>query len=80
MTDSAYLTGTGTAPDPWRRRPNSTPNLLNLPQTSSSGNVSVTSAALSQFSVGYRLLENSTPKPSNYNVFLTPISFTVLCP
>jgi hypothetical protein len=80
VVDSGYLTGTGVVGDAWRRRPNSIPNVINLPGSSSSGNVNVTSAALSQFTVGFRLLDNTTAKPSNDNLFLTPIMFTLLCP
>lgn len=80
VANAAYLTGTGTPADQWRRRPNSTPNVVNLPGSSSAGNVNVTSAALSQFTIGFRLLDNITAKPSNDNLFLTPIMFTLLCP
>lgn len=80
IVDSSYLTGTGVAGDPWRRKPNSTPNVINLPGSSSAGNVNVTSAALSQLTIGYRLLDNTTAKPANDNLFLTPIMFTLLCP
>lgn len=81
ITDSAYLTGTGTSTDAWRRRPNSTPNVNNLLNTSSAGNVALTSAALSSFTLGFRVLDTtSTAFPANYNLWLTPIMFTLLCP
>lgn len=81
IVNSGYLTGTGVAGDAWRRRPNSTPNVDNLANSSSAGNVNVTSAALSQFTVGYRLLNNtSATGGSGFNIWLTPIMFTLLCP
>jgi hypothetical protein len=80
VANSSYLTGTGTIADPWRRRPNSTPNLLDLADTSNAGNVALSSPALSSFTVGFRLLDNTTAPPANYNIWLTPIMFTLLCP
>lgn len=82
IVSSAYLTGTGAAGDAWRRRPNSTPNATDLANTSSAGNVNVTSPALSQFTVGYRLLDSTTTTggTSGFNIWLTPIMFTLLCP
>lgn len=84
IVSSAYLTGTGSSADPWRRRPNSSPNTSQLLNTSSAGNVSVTSAALSQFTLGYRLLDNTTTvgggPGGSYNIWLTPITFALLCP
>lgn len=84
IVNSAYLTGTGTSGDGWRRRPNSSPNTTSLSSSSNAGNVSVTAAALSQFTLGFRLLDNTTtvgggPTGSD-NIWLTPISFTLLCP
>lgn len=80
IVNPGYVTGTGVTNDAWRRRPNSTPAAINVPATSSDGSVSVTSSALSQFTIGYRLLDGGTGKPSFYNLFLTPIVFTLLCP
>lgn len=80
-TNPAYLTGTGVSGDAWRRRPNSTPNVIDLAKTSASGNVSVTSAALSQFTLGFRLLDSTTAVGAgNFNLWLTPFTFTLLCP
>lgn len=80
VANSSYLTGTGTIADGWRRRPNSTPNLLDLSNTSNAGNVALSSPALSSFTVGFRLLDNTSTPPANYNIWLTPIMFTLLCP
>ncbi|QGN58966.1 hypothetical protein [Nostocoides sp. HKS02] len=80
VQDTAYLTGTGTSADPWRRRPNSVPTMASLPNTSTAGDVPVTAAALSQFTVGYRLLDNTSTGAANYNVWLTPILVTLPCP
>lgn len=84
VADSAYLTGSGTLADQWRRRPNFTPNQTNLANTSSAGNVSVTSSALSTFTTSLRLLDNtsalSSPPAGSYNIWITPITFTLLCP
>lgn len=81
VTSSGYLTGTGVTGDPWRRRPSSTPNLSDLAKSSSNGNVSVTSAALTQFTLGFRLLDStSNVALGSYNLWLTPITFTLLCP
>lgn len=80
ISDPQYVTGTGTSTDPWRRRPNSTPNQVGLPNTSSDGNVDLSSPALSSFTLGYRLLDNTSNPPAHYNIWLTPIMFTLLCP
>jgi hypothetical protein len=81
ITNSAFLTGTGTSTDAWRRRPNSTPNVSGLAKTSNAGNVAVASAALSSFTLGFRLLDTTSGSfPNSYNLWLTPFTFTLLCP
>lgn len=80
ITKSAYLTGSGTSSDQWRRRPNSTPNLTDVANASNDANVALASAALSSFTLGFRLLDNTSTPPANYNLWLTPMAFTLLCP
>lgn len=81
IVDSAYLTGTGTTGDAWRRRPNSTPNVSNVLNSQTAGNVHVSSAALSQLTVGFRMLDTTiTTFPANFNLWFQPIAFTLLCP
>lgn len=80
VQNTAYVTGSGTSADPWRRRPNSVPPMSALPNTSTAGDVHVTAAALSQFTLGYRLLDNTATGSAGYNIWLTPILFTLPCP
>jgi hypothetical protein len=80
VANGSYLTGTGTAVDPWRRKPNSSPSLLDLPKTSNAGNVNVTAASLAAFTLSYRLLDDTSSPGTPYSIWLTPFRFTLLCP
>lgn len=80
VATASYLTGSGTAVDPWRRKPNSSPSLVDLPPTSNAGNVDVTAASVSSFTLGYRLLDNTSSPGAPYSISLTPFAFTLPCP
>lgn len=80
VANASYLTGSGTATNPWRRKPNSSPSLVDLPNTSNAGNVNVTAASLAAFTLSYRLLDATSSPGTPYSIRLTPFAFTLLCP
>lgn len=80
VVDSSYLTGAGTPNNPWRRKPNSVPDAVSLPATSSAGDVNVTAASLAAFTLSYRLLDSTSSPGTPYAVYLTPFTFTLPCP
>jgi hypothetical protein len=80
VANASYLTGGGTVADPWRRRPNSSPSLADLPSSLNAGNVDVSAATLAAFTLSYRLLDNTSTPGTPYSIWLTPFTFTLLCP